>query len=78
MGIALFVGIVTVLAALVGAIRNADGVLTVALVLGIITIAVAVLAAIIAKGKGATSRGFLVSIVLGACGIAMWALVANV
>ena len=36
------------------------------------------LAALIAKKKGATTRGFLVSVMLGASGIIMWALVNNV
>ena len=78
MGIALFIGMVTVFVALVGAIRNSDTVLTIGLITGIASIAVAVLAVLIGKKKGDTTRGFLVSVVLGVSGIAMWALVTNV
>lgn len=78
MGIALFIGMVTVIVALVGAVRGSDTVLTIGLITGIATLAVAVLAALIAKKKGETSRGFLVSAVLAISGIAMWALVTNV
>ena len=78
MGIALFFGMVTIIVALVGAIRNSSVVLDIGLILGAIAIAVAILAAIIAKGKKQTTRGFLVSVVLGGAGIAMWALVTNV
>ena len=78
MGIALFIGMVTMIVALVGAIRGSDAVLTVGLVTGIASIAVAVLAALIAKKKGETTRGFLVSVILGISGIAMYLLVTNV
>jgi hypothetical protein len=43
-----------------------------------LAIVLAILAALIAKKKGATTRGFLVSVMLGASGIIMWALVNNV
>jgi len=78
MGIALFIGMVTVIVALVGAVRDSHTVLTIGLITGIASIAVAVLAVLIGKKKGETSRGFLVSLVLGISGIAMWALVTNV
>ncbi len=78
MGIALFFGMATILIALVGAIRNSHDILTVGLVTGVIAIAVAVLAVLIGKKKGETSRGFAVAVLLGAAGIAMWALVTNV
>ena len=78
MGIALFVGIVTVMLALVGGIRNADGVLTAGLVTGIIAVVLAVLAAGGARKSGRTTRGFAVSVLLGISGIAMYLLVTNV
>jgi Co/Zn/Cd efflux system component len=78
MGIALFIGMVTIIVTLVGAIRGSDAILTIGLVTGIAAIAVAVLAVLIGKKKGETSRGFLVSVVLGISGIAMYLLVTNV
>lgn len=78
MGIALFIGMVTVIVALVGAVRGSDAILTIGLITGIASIAVAVLAALIAKKKGETTRGFLVSAILGISGIAMYLLVTNV
>ncbi|MGI9186400.1 MAG: hypothetical protein ACR2J9_02585 [Gaiellales bacterium] len=78
MGIALFIGMVTVIVALVGAVRGSDTILTIGLITGIAAIAVAVLAVLIGKKKGATTRGFLVSVVLGISGIAMYLLVTNV
>jgi hypothetical protein len=78
MSIALFIGMVTIIVTLVGAIRGSDTILTIGLITGIASIAVAVLAVLIGKKKGATTRGFLVSVVLGLSGIAMWALVTNV
>jgi hypothetical protein len=78
MGFALFIGMVTIIVALVGAIRGSDSILTIGLITGIAAIAVAVLAVLIGKKKGETSRGFLVSVVLGISGIAMYLLVTNV
>mgnify|MGYP006271457031 CR=1 FL=1 len=78
MGLALFIGIVTVMLALVGGIRASDGILTVGLVTGIVAIVLAVLAAGGAKRAGRTTRGFAVTVVLGISGIAMYLLVTNV
>lgn len=78
MGFALFFGMVTIVVALVGAIRDSDAILTIGLITGIAAIAVAVLASLIAKKKGETTRGFLVSALLGASGIAMYLLVTSV
>ncbi len=78
MGFALFAGMVTVIVALVGAIRDSDAILTVGLITGIASIAIGVLAVLIAKKKGDTTRGFLVSVVLGISGIAMYLLVTSV
>ena len=78
MGIALFIGIATVMLALVGAVRSSDGILTVGLVTGVIAVVLAVLAAGAAKKESRTTRGFLVTVLLGACGIAMYLLVTNV
>ena len=78
MGVALFVGIVTVMLALVGAIRNAESVLTIGLVTGVAAIVLAILAAGAAKRSGRTTRGFLATVVLGASGIAMHLLVSSV
>ena len=78
MGLALFVGMATVIIALVGAIRNADAVLTVGLVTGIAAIVLAVLAAGAAKRRGHTTRGFAVSVLLGISGIATYLLATNV
>ena len=61
-----------------GAVRGSDAILTIGLITGIASIAVAVLAALIAKKKGETTRGFLVSAILGISGIAMYLLVTNV
>ena len=78
MGIALFLGMATVIIALVGAIRDSSGVLTAGLATGVIGIVLAVLAAGAAKRGGHTTRGFAVSVLLGASGIAMYLLVTNV
>lgn len=78
MGIALFIGIVTVMLALVGAIRNSESVLTVGLITGAAAIVLAVLAALAAKRGGRTTRGFLATVVLGASGVAMHLLVTSV
>ena len=78
MGIALFVGMITIVVALVGGIRDSSGVLTAGLATGIIAIVLAVLAALGAKKNGHTTRGFAVSVLLGASGIAMYLLVTNV
>lgn len=78
MGFALMFGMVTVIISLIGAIRDSSVLLTIGLLTGIAAIVVGVLAVLIAKRKGGTSRGFLVSVVLGISGIAMWALVTSV
>lgn len=78
MGIALFAGMVTIIVALVGAIRNSHDILTIGLVTGIITLVVAILAVLIGKKKGESSRGFAVAALLGIAGIVMYVLVTNV
>ena len=78
MGFALFAGMVTIIVALGGAIRDSSTILTIGALTGALAIVLAILAALIAKKKGATTRGFLVSVMLGASGIIMWALVNNV
>ena len=78
MGIALFFGMATIIIALVGAVRNSHDILAIGLVTGIISIVVAILAVLIGKKKGESSRGFPVAVLLGIAGIAMWALVTNV
>ncbi|MGI9116815.1 MAG: hypothetical protein ACR2JV_04170 [Gaiellales bacterium] len=78
MGIALFFGIVTILLALVGAIRNADAVLLVGVATGVITLVIALIAVGLARKGGHTSRGFGVAVLLGISGIAMQLLVTSV
>lgn len=78
MGLALFIGMATVIIALVGAIRDSTGVLTVGLVTGIAAIVLGVLAAGAAKRSGRSTRGFAVAALLGISGIAMYLLVTNV
>ncbi|MDP4667318.1 MAG: hypothetical protein NWS62_01010 [Gaiellales bacterium] len=78
MSFALMFGVVTVIISLIGAIRDSSVLLTIGLLTGIAAIVVGILAVLIAKQKGGTSRGFLVSVVLGISGIAMWALVSSV
>jgi Co/Zn/Cd efflux system component len=78
MGFALMFGMVTVIISLIGAIRDSSVLLTIGLLTGIAAIVVGILAVLIAKRTGGTSRGFLVSVVLGISGIAMYLLVTNV
>ena len=78
MGFALMFGMVTVIISLIGAIRDSSVLLTIGLLTGIAAIVVGILAVLIAKRKGGTSRGVLVSVVLGISGIAMYLLVTNV
>jgi Co/Zn/Cd efflux system component len=78
MGIALFLGMVTVVVALVGGIRDSSGILSAGLATGVIAVVLAVLAALGAKRSGRTTRGFAVSVLLGLTGIAMYLLVTNV
>jgi Co/Zn/Cd efflux system component len=78
MGIALFFGMVTIIVALVGAIRNSHDILMVGLITGVITLVVALIASGLARKAGHTRRGFIVSVLLGLSGVAMYALVTNV
>ena len=78
MGFAIFLGMVTIVVTLVGSIRDSSTFLTIGLATGIIGIVLAVLAALAAKRRQHTTRGFAVSVMLGACGIVMYLLVASV